>query len=298
MSNKLRSALYSVYQLIKQMQGYSYASKADMKHMINRRMKDLHELGFKVGHLNGLKPKHIYVLVEHWKKQGKSPATIKNYMSKLRKLAYFLDKPKLVKTGNDSYQIDKRTYTPTQNKAIHLIDLNLCTDPHIRLSLEAQMLFGLRREESMKFVVSEAWNGDCLHIKPSWTKGGIGRLLKITNEERMKWLSKVWQQMKRGESLIPTERTYKQHLGHYQQQAKLMGVCKLHGLRHAYAQRRYTELTKEFDSLKVGLICPIAGGKTTKKLNREEKQIDKQARSIISRELGHSRLNITKTYLG
>lgn len=28
-----------------------------------------------------------------------------------------------------------------------------------------------------------------------------------------------------------------------------MGVCKLHGLRHAYAQRRYTELTKEFDSL-------------------------------------------------
>ena len=50
MSNKLRSALYSVHQLIKQMQGYSYASKADMKHMINRCMKDLHELGFKVSH--------------------------------------------------------------------------------------------------------------------------------------------------------------------------------------------------------------------------------------------------------
>lgn len=104
--------------------------------------------------------------------------------------------------------------------------------------------------------------------------------------------------MRRGESLIPAERTYKQHLSHYQQQAKLMGLCKLHGLRHAYAQRRYTELTKEFDSLKVGLICPIAGGKTTKELNCEEKRIDKQARSIISRELGHSRLNITKTYLG
>ncbi len=89
MSNKLRSALYSVHQLSKQMQGYSYASKADMKHMINGCMKDLHESGFKVGHLNGLKPKHIYVLVEHWKKQGKSSVIIKNYMSKLRKLAYF-----------------------------------------------------------------------------------------------------------------------------------------------------------------------------------------------------------------
>lgn len=247
MSNKLRSALYSVNQLIKQMQGYSYASKADMKHMINRCMKDLHELGFKVGHLNGLKPKHIYILVEHWKKQGKSPATIKNYMSKLRKLAYFLDKPKLVKTGNDSYQIDKRTYIPTQNKAIHQIDLNLCTDPHIRLSLEAQMLFGLRREESMKFVVSEAWHGDCLHIKPSWTKGGIGRLLKITNEEQMKWLLKV---------------------------------------------------SKQLDPLNIGLRCPIAGGKTAQELNQTERKIDKQVRGIISRELGHSRINITRTYLG
>ncbi len=133
---------------------------------------------------------------------------------------------------------------------------------------------------------------------PSWTKGGIGRLLKITNEDQMKWLSKVWQQIRRGESLIPTERTYKQHLGHYQQQAKLIGVCKLHGLRHAYAQRRYTELTKEFDFLKVGLTCPIAGEKPTKELNSEKKKIDRRARSIISRELGHSRLNITKTYLG
>ncbi|HAU1023883.1 TPA: integrase [Legionella pneumophila] len=298
MSNKLRSAIYSVHQLIKQMQGYSYASKADMKHMINHCMKDLHELGFKVSHLNGLKPKHIYVLVEHWKKQGKSPATIKNYMSKLRKLAYFLDKPKLVKTGNDSYQIDKRTYIPNQNKAIHHIDLNLCTDPHIRLSLEAQMLFGLRREESMKFIISEAWHGDCLYTKPSWTKGGIGRLLKITNEEQMKWLLKVSQQIKPGESLTPKERTYKQHLSHYQQQAKLMNVNKLHGLRHSYAQRRYVELTKNLDPLKIGLLCPIAGGKTVKELHRTEKQIDRQVREIISRELGHSRLNITRTYLG
>ncbi len=298
MNNKLRSALYSVNQLIRQMQGYSYASKAGMKHMINRCMKDLHELGFKVGHLNGLKPKHVYVLVEHWKKQGKSPATIKNYMSKLRKLAYFIDNPKLVKSGNDSYQIDKRTYIPTQNKAIHHIDLNLCTDPHIRLSLEAQMLFGLRREESMKFVVSEAWFGSSLFIKPSWTKGGIGRLLNITNEDQMKWLLKVSQQIKPRESLIPKERTYKQNLSHYQQQAKLMGVCKLHGLRHAYAQRRYAELTKELDPLKIGLICPIAGGKSVRELNQTEKQIDKQVREIISRELGHSRLNITKVYLG
>jgi len=298
MNNKLRSALYSVNQFINQMRGYSYASQADTRHMLSRCMKDLHELGFKVSHLNGFKAKHVYVLVEHWKKQEKSPATIKNYMSKLRKMAYLLDKPNLVKTGNDTYEIEKRTYVPIQNKAIYHLDLNLCTDPHIRLSLEAQILFGLRREESMKFVISEAWHGDCLVIKPSWTKGGVGRIINITNEEQIKWLFKTSQQIQIKESLIPIERSYKQHLSHYQRQAKLMGVCKLHGLRHAYAQRRYAELTKQLDPLQSGWSCPIAGGKPSVSLNRVEKEIDRRVREMISRELGHSRLNITRTYLG
>ncbi|KTD26053.1 phage integrase N-terminal domain-containing protein [Legionella israelensis] len=298
MNNKLRNALYSVNQFVKKMRCYSYASQADTRHMLRRCMKDLHELGFKVGHLKGLKPKHIYVLVEHWKQQVRSPATIKNYMAKLRKTADLLDNPKLVKKGNDSYQIDKRSYVPTHSKAITHIDLDKCTDPYIRLSLEAQMLFGLRREESMKFVWSEAWRGDCLWIKPSWTKGGIGRVIDITHEKQKEWLNKVSQQIPKNLSLIPLGRSYKKHLSYYQQQINSMGLCKLHGLRHAYAQRRYAEITKQLNPLRQGLICPIAGGKPTHFLNKIEKEIDRKARKQISRELGHSRLNITKIYLG
>ncbi len=52
---------------------------ADMKHMLTRCVKDLHTLGFKINHIKGLKPKHIYALVEHWKAKGKKTATIKNY---------------------------------------------------------------------------------------------------------------------------------------------------------------------------------------------------------------------------
>lgn len=245
MHHKLRKAIYSVNQTIKPLRGYSYASLSDMRHMLNRCMKDLHVLGSKISHIQGLKPKHIYMLVEFWKSQGKNPATIKNYMAKLRKTAVLLDKPKLVKPGNDTYQIGKRSYYPTHNKAIHEIDLSKCTDPYIRLSLEGQMVFGLRREESMKFIISEAYIGDELLIRPSWTKGGIGRRLAITNNEQRQWLSKVSQLVRRGESLIPMDRTYKQHLSHYQVQTKLMGVCKLHGLRHAYAQRRYYEITRQ-----------------------------------------------------
>lgn len=299
MSNtKLRSARFSINELVKQTKGHSYASQANMRHMLFRCIKDLHELGFKLGHIKGLSPKHIHVLVEHWKQKEKNPATIKNYMSKLRKTANLLGKPNLVKENNTAYKIDKRSYVPTHNKAIHHIDLTKCTDPYIRLSLEGQALFGLRREESMKFTLSEAHFGDTLKILPSWTKGGIGRTLTITNDAQREWLSNVAKLTQPGESLIPRDRTYKQHLSHYQAQSKLMGASKLHGLRHAYAQRRYKELTLLFDKNKQGLICPLEGGKKYKEMSYLEKNMDRRARQIISRELGHSRIQITSIYLG
>ncbi|MEI6095626.1 MAG: phage integrase N-terminal domain-containing protein [Gammaproteobacteria bacterium] len=295
---KIRSAQYSINEYLKQLKGYSFASRADMRHMLNRCIKDLHELGFNLTHIKGLKPKHIHVLVEHWKTQNKNPATIKNYMAKLRKMAILLDKPQLVKPSNDTYQISRRSYVPTHNKAIHQVDFSKCTDPMIRLSLEAQSLFGLRREESMKLIISEAWIGDSLRIKPSWTKGGIGRTLHITNDNQRQWLLKTSHSVPSRQSLIPQDRTYKQHLSHYQMQTKQMGIRKCHGLRHAYAQNRYHELTKELDPHKKGWLCPIANSLASKPPNALQKAIDRKTREIISRELGHARRSITKIYCG
>ncbi|MGH8547464.1 MAG: hypothetical protein ACRERU_02445 [Methylococcales bacterium] len=64
----------------------------------------------------------------------------------------------------------------------------------------------------------------------------------------------------------------------------------MHGLRHAYAQRRYEELT--------GWKAPAAGGPATKHLTYDENAIDRQARLTISRELGHEREEITVVYCG
>lgn len=299
MSNtKLRSAKFSINELVKKNHHHAYASQADMRHMLFRCIKDLHGLGYKVGHIKGLQAKHIYVLVDHWISQGKNMATIKNYMAKLRNTAALLNNPKLMKPDNAAYNIEKRSYKSVINKAIHHIDLSKCTDPYIKLSLEGQALFGLRREESMKFTLSEAHHGDMLNIMPSWTKGGMGRTLTITTDAQREWLGKIAQLVQPGDSLIPNNRSYKQHLSHYQAQAKLMGVSKLHGLRHAYAQRRYRELTRLFDPNKKGFICPIDGGKTYKKMSPMEKLIDQRSRQIISIELGHSRINITRIYCG
>lgn len=238
---KLKNAQYSINECVKKVHEYSHASRADMKHMLNRCIKDLHELGYMLTHIKGLKPKHIHILVEHWQKQNKNPATIKNYMAKLRKVASLLNKPDLVKSNTDSYQISRRNYAPQYNKAIAHVDFSKCQDPMIRLSLEAQFLFGLRREESMKLVLSETWQGGRLIIKSSWTKGGIGRDIKLTNEEQRQSLIKATNQIPTDHSLIPKEKSYKSHLAHYYQVTKEMGLSKCHGLRHAYAQRRYLE---------------------------------------------------------
>ena len=65
---------------------------------------------------------------------------------------------------------------------------------------------------------------------------------------------------------------------------------KGHGLRHQYAQERYKELTDK--------NCPVCGGKSQREMSKTERAIDKGARLKISAELGHSREQITSTYLG
>jgi integrase len=57
-----------------------------------------------------------------------------------------------------------------------------------------------------------------------------------------------------------------------------------HGLRHAYANRRYQELS--------GQASPVQGGKLP---NKED---DTAARKQVAEELGHSRESITNHYLG
>jgi hypothetical protein len=65
---------------------------------------------------------------------------------------------------------------------------------------------------------------------------------------------------------------------------------RMHGLRHAYAQLRYEALT--------GWKPPAAGGPSTQSLTVSQRLADFEARLIISRELGHERIEITKVYLG
>lgn len=52
--------------------------------------------------------------------------------------------------------------------------LDQITDAHVRMSLQLQAAFGLRRKESLLFQPRYADRGDHLALKGSWTKGGKG----------------------------------------------------------------------------------------------------------------------------
>ena len=71
------------------------------------------------------------------------------------------------------------------------------------------------------------------------------------------WLEQAKLLARRQHSLIPEEKTYIQHRYVYEKQLRKLKL-RSHALRHAYAQRRYQELT--------GWLPPIAGGPCTQRL--------------------------------
>lgn len=91
-------------------------------------------------------------------------------------------------------------------------------------------------------------------------------------------------------SLIPCNRNYVQQMRVYEGNTRRAGLHHMHGLRHAYAQQRYAELT--------GWKSPAAGGPVAKDLTPEERKLDHEVRLTISRELGHEREQVTGAYLG
>jgi len=177
------------------------------------------------------------------------------------------------------------------SKAQRLDDAQLekVKDGHVRMSLELQRAFGLRREEAIKFIPAYADRGDKLVLKDTWTKGGRAREIPIRTEAQREVLRRAHQLAGRG-SLIPSDRRYVQQLRIYERHTAAAGLSKLHGLRHEYAQQRYWELT--------GWPAPAAGGPRAAQLDPAQRALDRQARQQISRELGHERTNITAIYLG
>lgn len=280
----------------------SHATQAARRAVLKQSAAQLRELGFRNLRASGLGQRHIVALVKHWQTEGLSTGTVKNRVAHLRWAAEKVGKAGVAGITNEQLAIDKRQYVAQQSKAISLTEIQMAkiTDPHIRLSLRLQQHFGLRREESLKLIISQAWQGDQLALQASWTKGGRPREVPIRTPEQRELLAQVRALTGRG-SLIPAQRSYIQHLKIYERQLAAARISRAHGLRHAYAQTRYWELTGRLAP--VALRAQLDSGAINDSCHYSQEALpgrltDAEARLQISRELGHERVQITTIYLG
>lgn len=287
----MRDLNYQLKQLCHRNRDGSYATQAKRMHHLMLIANQLDALGFRGMNARSLKPKHVEALVKGWLAQELSVGTIKNRMAVLRWWAQKADKQNVVARANDHYGIPDRQFVINGSKAksVDAPDLEKIPDPYVRMSLELQQAFGLRREEAIKFSPGYADRGDHITLKASWTKGGKERDVPVRSDEQRAVLDRA-RRLAAGGSLIPSDRNYVQQLRAYERHTANAGLSKMHGLRHAYAQQRYEELT--------GWKAPAAGGPVTRSLSPGQKVIDRHARQTISRELGHEREQITSVYLG
>ncbi|GFE86887.1 phage integrase N-terminal domain-containing protein [Steroidobacter agaridevorans] len=286
----MNSLAYSLRQLCDRNRDGSHATQGDRQGCLQLMARQLKEAGFRQLKATSLNGKHVDALLGRWRNDGLSAGTIKNRMAHLRWWAEKVGRKGLIASSNVQLEIPKRVFVTNVSKAAEVQDkLGRVSDPYVRASLELQRVFGLRREESIKFQPRYADQGDHLRIKGSWTKGGRERVIPIITPEQRAALDFAHKLV--GErSLIPAEKTYIEQRHVYDRQCKLAELKRMHGLRHAYAQLRYEALT--------GWKPPAAGGPSTQSLTVSQRLADFEARLIISRELGHERIEITKVYLG
>ena len=285
-----------IVQLCERNKDGSFSTQAARKDILIQAGKQLLEIGrFRNMGVTGLKPKHVQFLVNQWQKVDRlSDATIKNRIAHLRWWADKINKQNVIPKTNAELGVSRRKYVTNQNKAIRISDeiLKNIKDERLRCSIELQRAFGLRREEALKFQPSYALAGGypgIVRLKASWCKGGRAREIPILNDYQKAVLARAAMLAGAG-SMIPAGQRYVERLKQYENTTNFLGLSRLHGLRHAYAQDRYKELTS--------WECPARGGPTNKQLDPEQKEADRSARLTISNELGHNRENITAVYLG
>ena len=297
-NNKLRKWLDYVHQ--EKAPSGSYATRQARESYLRIFVQTLYDGGYNPKPEN-TRPKHIEHALQMWADNGISRRTIDNRLSALRWFAAEIGKPNIVKRTNDEYGMlpprEKPNYTD-KARSLDQGSLGKVRDPLTHASLILQREFGLRQKEAIMIRPHEADRGDRIHLQDSWAKGGKPRDVLLTTPGQRQALDEAKALVPPGRALIPEDKDFHQQRNVYKTQTRRAGLSNMHGLRHAYAQRRYRTLTRQLDPKGEGWHCPARGGLPQDDLSKENHKIDVQARLKISEEMGHGRLRITYVYCG
>lgn len=293
---------WDLMQMCKRNRDGAYATQAARERSLDLCARQLKEMGFNQMRARSLKPKHVEALVRRWQGEDArypdekplAASTVKNRLAYLRWWAEKAGRLSVLPDDNTLLGVERRQQVRAEGRqmALDVDKLVAIEDERIRLSLLLQAQFGLRREESIKFQPGYALRAgapDTLRLKASWTKGGRAREVPVLTADQ-RWVLAEAVRVAGGGSLIPPDLTYVQQLKIYEAALQKAGISRAHGLRHAYAQRRYEALT--------GWKAPHAGGPKSAELTPGQKAADRAARLAVSAELGHGREEVTAVYLG
>ena len=282
---------FDIHQMCLRNRDGSFSTRAARERALDLCARQLKGLGYGQMRAQSLKPKHVEALVGLWTAEGITAGTLKNRMAYLRWWAEKVGRESVIPGENASLGIPERSLMSAEGRqlALDADKLVLIGDERVKLSLLLQAEFGLRREESIKFQPGYAIRGNMLHLKASWTKGGLAREIPVRTADQ-RWVLEQVKNLAGKGSLIPEERTYVQQVRVYEGELRKAGISRAHGLRHTYAQRRYEDLA--------GWKPPHAGGPKSKDLTPDQRATDRAVRLAVSAEMGHAREEITAVYLG
>ena len=207
--------VHSILVILKHNKDGSYATQANRRTQLLKFARDLLGKGFYLRNIHQLKPKHVYRMTEDWKANELGSGTMKNRMANIRWLCEKINKPGLVPASNDEMHIEKRQYITNKDKSIELDEQKLekIDDPDVKMSLQLQQVFGLRKEESIKIRIHEAVQGNKLCLQGPWCKNGKPREVEIRYPEQWAAIEKCKAYVDRiDRALIPDDKSYYQKI--------------------------------------------------------------------------------------
>lgn len=281
-------------------------TRHERRAVIEKALRDLHEAGFELRRLKNLRAKHVRKLLERWRERALKASTLATYISHLRTLCAWLEKPQLIRLLDDYVAADpsvtrRRTAADRDRSergagtdVPHIFARALALDQRFACQLALIAAFGLRSQEAWLFRphLAEGSHGE-VHV--SWgTKGGRPRVLPlpINREQKavLEW-AKTFAH-RRAESMIPRDWKLQRWRYRYYHLCRRAGLTRRalavtpHSLRHGVLLDIYEQVT--------GVAAPARGGA----LSQDDPAADRAARDLVAEYAGHSRRRVASAYLG
>ncbi len=258
--------------------------------------------------------KHVDLVVKSWQSRGLETSTIKENLAGVRATAAYFGNERISEKNSD-FGIQNRIYITNHDKSVpqevyervlgELRESPEMNDQRVAAQIELMREFGLRKEEAFKMNPERSLLHDGRLFITDGTKGGLDRVISDLSDSQRGALAHASELAGRNGNTIPDnlkerawEKIFYKTLAGHGLSKKDCGASS-HGLRHAYAQQRYEQLTGFKAPCKFATKDDFRNV-AYQSAGADWKKLDQDARLFLKSELGHGpdRDDVVSQYLG